>query len=629
MSDNDLLDILHDAVLKRDADGRLTYVNQGAVELYRRRPEELLGQVVHDVLGTTFPVSREEVQRQLETTGQWCGELVHHRPDGTPIVVSSRQVARREGGRVVSVVEINDDITERRIAENDLRVAEKQLWLILNGTEDYAINILAPDGRVMNWSASAERLTGYSEAEAIGRPYASLFAPVAAEDGGFDEVLAAAWCGPMQLAGEVRRKDGGCFSALGTVTPVHDADGGVSNFVTIIHDESERENAEAKFRGLLDSAPDAMIGVDPDGRMVFANLQAEALFGYSRAELIGQRMEMLLPLHIRKRHAHHRESFAAHPRTRPMGAGLELSARHREGTEFPVEVSLSTLVTKEGRIVSAAIRDITGRRRAHREIEALNTDLREANNELESRVDERTAALTAQAAVLKATNDELETFSYSVSHDLRAPLRAIDGFAKVLERTAVDALDEEGRRYLGKIRAGAKQMGQLIDGLLAFSNLQRQALVRTSVDLAALARTIWEELAPERDGREVDLTVADLPLAEADPRLLRHVFGNLLGNAIKYSRMRSPARVEVGATREHGVPVYFVRDNGVGFDMRYADKLFQVFQRMHRAEDFEGTGIGLALVARIVHRHGGKIWADAEPGRGATFFFTLGPDVPG
>jgi light-regulated signal transduction histidine kinase (bacteriophytochrome) len=205
----------------------------------------------------------------------------------------------------------------------------------------------------------------------------------------------------------------------------------------------------------------------------------------------------------------------------------------------------------------------------------------------------------------------------------------VDGFASVLASEHAGALDADGRRYLARVRSGAQQMGQLIDGLLAFSRLQRQALARQPVRLEALVADVWEELAAERAGRRIELRVGDLPPADADPRLLRHVLANLLGNAVKYTRGRQHARVEVaGRTEPDGRVGYVVRDNGTGFDMRYADKLFKVFQRLHRAEEYEGTGIGLALAARIVHRHGGRIWAEAVPGAGAAFHFTIPADSP-
>jgi len=252
------------------------------------------------------------------------------------------------------------------------------------------------------------------------------------------------------------------------------------------------------------------------------------------------------------------------------------------------------------------------------------TELRRLNDELERRVRDRTAELAAQAERLREANSELEAFSYSVSHDLRTPLRAVDGFARMLTLDHGDALDAQAHRYLERIRAGAQNMGQLIDGLLAFSRLQRLPLTRRTVDMNRLVRAVWEDLAGERGEREIPLNLDQLSPAAGDPTLIRQVWANLLSNAIKYTGGRDDARVDVTMTSDvDGKPAYAVRDNGVGFDMRYVDKLFGVFQRLHRREEYEGTGIGLALAARIVRRHGGRIWADARPGAGATFCFTL------
>jgi signal transduction histidine kinase len=252
------------------------------------------------------------------------------------------------------------------------------------------------------------------------------------------------------------------------------------------------------------------------------------------------------------------------------------------------------------------------------------TELRRLNERLEQRVRDRTAELAEQAERLREANAELEAFSYSVSHDLRAPLRTVDGFARMLSLDYGEALDDEGRRYLDKVRSGAQNMGHLIDGLLSLSRVQRQALVRRAVDVDALVRVVWDDLAGERGERRIELRIGDLPTATGDPRLIRQVLANLLGNAVKYTAHRGDATVEVRAVTDvDGQVVYEVRDNGVGFDMRHAGQLFKVFQRLHRREDYEGTGIGLALTARIVRRHGGRIWAEAEPGAGATFRFTL------
>jgi two-component system, sensor histidine kinase and response regulator len=242
--------------------------------------------------------------------------------------------------------------------------------------------------------------------------------------------------------------------------------------------------------------------------------------------------------------------------------------------------------------------------------------LRLENAELERCVRERTAEL-------ESANKELEAFSYSVSHDLRAPLRHIDGFATLLADSAQSALSEEGRHYLSLINKSSSQMSRLIDDLLDFSRLGRAEMRRTHVNLQELLEKVVEELQPETVGRNIVWKKGPLPMVQADPSLLRQVLINLLFNAVKYSRPRDPAEIEIGCRSEAKETVIFVRDNGVGFDMRYAEKLFGVFQRLHSKEEFEGTGVGLANVRRIIARHGGRTWAEAKVDEGATFYFSL------
>jgi light-regulated signal transduction histidine kinase (bacteriophytochrome) len=256
--------------------------------------------------------------------------------------------------------------------------------------------------------------------------------------------------------------------------------------------------------------------------------------------------------------------------------------------------------------------ELAVRERAEEQIRALNAAL-------EDRVVQRTAQL--EAAV-----KELDAFSYSISHDLRAPIRAMDGFSGILLQRYAAQLPAEPQRYLQLVRDNAQRMGQLVDDLLAFSRLSRQPLVTQRVAPAELARQVLAELAAECEGRCIHVSIGELPSCQAAPALLKQVLANLLANALKFTSGREVAVVEVGCRTEDGQDVYFVKDNGAGFDMRYASKLFGVFRRLHTAEEYPGTGVGLAIVQRIVERHGGRVWAEAAVDQGATFYFTLGGD---
>lgn len=371
------------------------------------------------------------------------------------------------------------------------------------------------------------------------------------------------------------------------------------------HGAMESPIGEDHYRNLLELAPDAILIVDRQGGIVFANGQAVNWFGYSLDELIGRSVDMLVPEGFRAEHRGLREGYGAAPKPRPMGRGLDLHVRRKDGYELPVEISLGPLQTEDGLLVTAIIRDVSERREAERSIRELN------------------ARLELRTAELEAINRELEAFSYSVSHDLRAPLRAVDGFGQALLEDYGDRLDATAQDYLNRIRAGTQRMGRLIDDLLHLSRISRAELIPERVDLSALAESVAAELRADAPERTVEFAVQPGLCAEGDGHLLEVVLENLLGNAWKFTSGTASARIEFGVQDEAGGPAFFVRDNGAGFDMAYVDKLFGAFQRLHGAAEFPGTGIGLATVKRIITRHGGRVWAEGAPGAGATFFFTL------
>lgn len=352
-----------------------------------------------------------------------------------------------------------------------------------------------------------------------------------------------------------------------------------------------REINEKRFSSLLDAAPDATVIVDNTGVIKLVNRQTEKLFGYQREEMTGKPVEILVPPDKRKAHVQHRDGFLKAAKARLMGTGLELYAVKKDGTSFPVEISLSPIMTNEGMLVSAAVRDITSRKH-------LETELRKSNA-------------------------ELEAFTYSVSHDLRAPLRGIIGFAAILEEDYTSKLDDEAMRITGIIKSNTEKMGHLIDDLLSFSRMSRQELVKINISMHDLVSQVIEETKPAAELKPVHWYVEKLPDVRADISTIRQVWVNLLSNAVKYSATKEEPQVTIGHYMQGNQRVFFVKDNGVGFDNKYKDKLFRVFQRLHSAEDFEGTGVGLALVEKIISKHGGKVWAEGVVNGGASFYFSL------
>ena len=499
-------------------------------------------------------------------------------------------------------VEVANESLRKQISERE--AAERKFRQLLESAPD-AMVVMNQEGAIVLVNAELERLFGYPREELLNQPMEILM-PAGLLDrlpgllSSFNQPRLRAMGPGLELFG--RRKDGSEFPVEISLSPLETEEGTLVS--SAIRDISERKREERKFRQLLESAPDAMVVMNQEGAIVLVNAELERLFGYQREELLNQPMETLMPAGLLDRLPGLLSSFNQ-PRLRAMGPGLELFGRRKDGSEFPVEISLSPLETEEGTLVSSAIRDISERKRAEHEIEVLHTGLATRNVELAT------------------SNQELEAFTSSVAHDLRAPLRHIQAFSMTLIEGLGPHTDPSVQGLLRQLVDTTRNMAGMVDDLLSLARLGRQELSLQVTGLHSLVQETIKDLAPELKDRQIDWRFGELPFVDCDPALIKQVLFNLLSNAVKYTMPRKPAVIEVGIRLEKGQQIIFVKDNGVGFNMKYADKLFGVFRRLHRREDFEGVGVGLAAAQRIIHKHGGRIWAAAEVDKGATFSFTL------
>jgi PAS domain S-box-containing protein len=643
---SELLELIHDAIFVRNLKNEIVFWNQAAERLYGWSKIEAEGRTTHFLLATQFPYELPLIEATLLKTGHWEGELQHRTRDGRKVVVSSRWALRTgENGEPIGVLESNRDLTK-------LKTEERRFENLLEAAPD-AIVIVNKIGIIQIVNAQTERIFGYARGELVGMPV-EILVPQSVH--GKHAVHREAYSHtpqPRSMGAElnlqVRRKDGSEFPVEISLSPIETADGTLIS--SAVRDVTERKQFELKlreteqrFRVLVEGIKDyAIVGLDPQGLISTWNPGAERIKGYAAAEILGKHFSCFyspsdvvegMPGELLRRAAEN--GFVEQEGWR----------MRKDGSKFWGDVTITALRDEAGKLIGFAkiTRDVTERR-------ALEQDLRNANEFLEHRVSERTSDLgtansqlrhrqdeitilnvsleqrvVERTAELVRSNQELESFSYSVSHDLRTPLRHIDGFTRILKEEFAGELTEEGRHFLDRILHATTHMGHLIDDLLNLARIGRKEINRQDVRMGDLVKQSVADLHNDTE-RKIEWRIESLPVLNCDPGLMRLVFTNLLSNASKFTQTCPVALIEVGSLVTNGETTLFVRDNGVGFDPQYADKLFGVFQRLHRQEEFAGTGIGLATVQRIIHRHGGRIWAESALDRGATFYLTLGPPV--
>ena len=549
---------------------------------------------------------------------------------------------RNPSGNATRMFGIVEDITARKHAEEELRESEERFQAMANGIQQLAWMAEA-DGSVFWYNQRWYDYTGTTFEQTKGWTWESVHDPAVLPKvlEGWRKALTAGT--PLDMEYPLRGADGSFRMFLTRVMPVKNSEGRVVRWLGTNTDISELKQAEKRLaqlaaelaqqaealagsrrdleiqsltlRSVLDSMVEGLVATNEQGKFVLWNPAAERILGMSAAQIASPEWTAHYGLFLPDRVTPFpSEEIPLVRALRGEVTTTEMFVRNATVAEGAwIEVSAGPMIDKEGAISGgvAAFRDITQRRADEREIRKLNDGL-------EIRVAERTAQL-------ETANKELESFSYSVSHDLRAPLRHIIGFSKLLVEEFGLTLDPGAQRYLDRIQAGTQKMGLLVDELLNLAKVGRHAIARRATKLNALVAEVVTILEPDFQGREIQWVIADLPLVECDPVLVKQIFQNLLANALKFTRARAPAVIQISYIEnpENGQPVFVVRDNGIGFNMKYVDKLFGVFQRLHNPEDFEGTGIGLATVQRIVHKHGGRIWAEGEVDKGAAFFFTL------
>jgi PAS domain S-box-containing protein len=743
-----LLEAAPDAMVVVSPTGEIVLLNVQAENQFGYSRDELIGQRVRNIIPQGFAerLIADGTRSAAEALAQQIGtgiELVGRRKDGSefPLEIMLSPLESAEGILVTAAIR---DISvrknaekhlarmeeRRRLGEDALRESEERYRMLLDGIQNYAIFSMDPLGQILTWNAGAERIKGYSADQIIGRNFSCFFLPADIERGRPEEILrVAAASGRHEEQGMRVRRDGSRFLANVVFTALRDAAGNLRGFSEFSHDLSESKQSEARYRGLLEAAPDAMVVVNRAGEIVLLNVRAEKEFGYSRDELVGQKVKNIIPEGFAERIIADGTRSAAEALAQQIGTGIELVGRRKDSSEFPIELMLSPLESAEGILLTAAIRDISVRKTAESHLARMEARYRglleaapdamvvvnvageivllnvRAEKEFGYSRDElvgqkvkniipegfaeriiadgtRSAAealaqqigtgielvgrrkdggefpieimlsplesadgILVTAAIrditerkesdvhlaktveeLKRSNDDLQQFAYVSSHDLQEPLRMVSSYTQLLAKRYQGRLDSDADEFIAFAVDGCNRMQGLIQDLLAYSRAgTNEKKLREVPSENALQKALINLRAAIKQSGAV-VTHDALPAITTDETQVTQIFQNLVGNAIKYRRAEDP-RVHVSAARnDRNEWTFSVRDNGLGIDPQYFERIFILFQRLHGRDEFEGTGIGLAVCKRIVERLGGKIWVESQLEKGSTFCFTL-PDT--